>query len=149
MVLTLCVNRMREKSLNINDMKNLLIAGLLLIIAGWACSPQKESTSSASPAANVLIDSTEYEITIIDPYFDRWYLMNYSPSRDRSNGFYRSMNNIGVSNWNDYFNRGRYSHVIGSYLHYNPSVDYGIEVNRRLYWYFRFLEENYRVRLLR
>ena len=94
-----------------------------------------------------MIDSTEYEITIIDNEFDLWYQLNYSPAKDYSNEYYRSKNQIGVINWNDYYNRNRHSRVIENYLYYDSSVDYGLEVNRKLFWYFKFIEENYRIRL--
>jgi hypothetical protein len=45
--------------------------------------------------------------------------------------------------------RGRYNRIIGSYINWNPTTDYGIEINRRLYWYFVYYEETFRIRLLR
>jgi len=129
-------------------MKTILIFGLVILTA-FACTPQKETIKSQHPAAKIELDSTEYEITIIDPDFDTWYLMNFSPSKDRSNEYYRTMNGFGVTNWNQYFVRGRYSNVVGSYINYIQSEDYGIEVNRKLFWYFKYIEDNYRIRLLR
>lgn len=119
----------------------------LLVIAASSCNPQKQLTASKETA--VQTDSTEYEIHIIDPEFDKWYLMNFSPGLDRSNEYYRSMNQLGVSNWNNYFTRGKYSMAIGSYINYSHGNDYGLEVNRRLYWYFKYVEDVYRIRLLR
>jgi hypothetical protein len=129
-------------------MKKLLIF-IFILLAAWACTHQKEVTKSRATVPTVILDSTEYEITIIDPDFDRWYMMRYSPAMDRSNDYYRSMNGLGVINWNEYYTRNKYSQVVGSYINYTSSVDYGIEVNRRLYWYFKFVEETYRIRLLR
>lgn len=129
-------------------MKKLLIFGML-VFAGWACTQQKKITQTQSDATSISIDSTEYQIIIIDPEFERWFLMRYSPALDRSNEYYRSLNSLGVNNWNDYFNRGKYSRVIGSYIHYNPTLDYGMDVNRKLYWYFKYIEENTSIRLLR
>jgi len=129
-------------------MKKLIIYGLILL-TGWACTQQKEISKSKGSTPAVIKDSTEYEITIIDSDFDRWYMMRFSPAMDRSNDYYRSMNGLGVINWNDYYTHNKYNQVIGSYINYTSSVDYGIEVNRRLYWYFRYVEENFRIRLLR
>jgi hypothetical protein len=126
-------------------MKNLIIPMFIMMLA-WSCSSSQKAGSS-DKSTSIAIDSTEYEITIIDNEFDLWYQMNYSPAKDYSNEYYRGKNQIGVSNWNNYFNRGRYHRVIENYLYYDNSVDYGIEVNRKLYWYFKFVEENYRLRL--
>jgi len=121
----------------------------LLVLAGWACSQQKEITGRQPESGKVAIDSSGYDITIIDPDFERWYNMQFSPSLDRSNEYYRALNNIGINNWNDYFMRGRYNRIIGSYINWNPTIDYGIEINRKLYWYFKYYEETFRLRLLR
>ncbi|NTW24470.1 MAG: hypothetical protein HGA37_07210 [Lentimicrobium sp.] len=129
-------------------MKTIQIFGLVLLTA-FACTQQKETTKSQRPATAIEIDSTEYEITIIDPDFDTWYLLNFTPVLDMSNEYYRTKNGLGVSNWNQYFTRGRYPDAIGSYINYIQSEDYGIEVNRKLYWYFKYIEDNYKIRLLR
>ena len=121
---------------------------IIFVLLAWSCSPTQKAGVDHK-RTSVQIDSTEYEVIIIDPEFETWYLMNYSPSKDYSNEYYRSRNRIGILNWNDYFDRGRYYRVIENHIFYDPSVDYGIEVNRKLYWYFKYIEENYRIRLLR
>ena len=119
----------------------------VIVLFFWSCSPSKQVSKSAGNKISIA-DSTEYEITIIDVGFDQWYLMNYSPSKDHSNQYYRSKNQLGAGNWNDYFRRGKYHRVIENNINYDYSVDYGIEVNRQLFWYFKFVEEKYRIRLL-
>lgn len=132
-------------------MRTTLIASLLVAMAFSfiSCKSTQESTTAANAETSIKLDSTEYQVIIMDNNFDRWYLMNFSPSRDRSNSFYLTMNNLGVSNWNNYFNSSRYNRVINNYIDYNPSKDYGLEANRKLYWYFKFIEETYHVPLLR
>lgn len=128
-------------------MKNIIFISLLSLFV-WACSSPKDIDGSNYSARDIVIDSSEYDVTIMDPDFDRWYLMRYSPGQDRSNEFYRMKNTVAVQNWNDYLIRNRYRRAINSHINYNPSIDYGIDVNRKLYWYFRYIEENYRVPLL-
>lgn len=129
-------------------MKKTLIFGILLF-AAWACTQPQKITKSPGTTPSVSLDTIEYEISFSDPDFDLWYMTRYSPSMDRNNEYYRSMNNLGISNWNQYFTRGRYSRVIDSYLNFNPAVDYGIEVNRKLFWYFKYIEESFSIPLLR
>jgi len=126
-------------------MKKLLFPVFVLLLA-WSCSSVRK-TGSSDKHSVIVSDSTEYEITIIDPDFDTWYLMNFSQSKDYSNQFYRSKNQVAVNNWNNYFNRNRYHRVIDNYIFYDSSVDYGIEVNRKLYWYFKYTEDKFRIRL--
>ena len=124
-----------------------LIVPLFFLLLAWSCSPTQKA-SSADRHSTIKIDSTEYEITIIDPDFDSWYLMNYSPAKEYSNEYYRSKNQVAVSNWNDCYTSGRYNRVIDSYINFSPATDYGMEVNRKLYWYFKFTEEKFHIRLL-
>lgn len=126
-------------------MKKLIFPFFFLLVV-WSCSPSQKNGSSERHST-IKSDSTEYEITIIDNEFDHWYLLNFAPSKDYSNEYYRSKNQIGVINWNDYFTRNRYHRVIEDYIFYNNSVDYGIEVNRKLYWYFKYIEDTYKISL--
>lgn len=128
-------------------MRSFVLFALLACFAS-ACGVKKNLNADKT-LETVADDSTTYEITFSDPQFERWYQTNFSPAVDRDNSYYQSRNRIGVLNWNDYFVRGKYRRVISSYLPYSPAEDYGIEVNRRLYWYFKFMEESYRIPLLR
>lgn len=114
-----------------------------------SCTASQKTGTIGSNQQSVMIDSSDYEITIIEPDFDRWYMMRFNPGMDHSNEYYRSKNIFAVSNWNNYLMHGKYRRAINSPINYNPSIDYGIEVNRKLFWYFRYIEENYRVPLTR
>ena len=127
-------------------MKNIFVFSILVLVVCACNTPRKTAKQSAGKIE--ISDSTEYEITIIDPDFDLWYMMNFSPAKDRTNEFYRSKNLIAVNNWNDYFLRGRYQHAIDYNINYSPATDYGIEVNRKLYWYFKYIEDKSNIRLL-
>lgn len=124
-----------------------LLGLILIIFAGLSCSTQKGMDKPHNSV--VYIDSSEYDITIIDPDFDRWYMLRYSPALERSNEYYRQRNVIASTNWNNYLMRNRYNRVISSYINYHPGIDYGLQVNSKLYWYFRYIQETYRIPLLR
>jgi len=114
----------------------------------WGCSPVKQASKTSAKLEHAAQDSTEYEIRIIDPQFDQWYIINYSPAKDYSKEYYRSKNFVGVTNWNNYYTSGRYNRIIISLLDYRPDVDYGIDVDRKLYWYFRYIESECGIPLL-
>lgn len=127
-------------------MKPIYYLSLLAILA-WACSPVKNTAKTSAALVQNGQDSTEYEIYINDIHFDQWYQLNYSEAKDRTNEYYHSKNLVAAARWNDYYHSGHESMVIDSYINYEPRVDYGIEVNRKLFWYFKFVEENYKIRL--
>lgn len=126
-----------------------LVYIILIALITISCSVNKNNSVQADKLHSSKPDSLEHEILILDPDFERWYLMRYSTSLDRSNEFYRTKNYAAVTNWNTYLMRNKYRRVVNSHINYNPSIDYGIEVNRKLYWYFRYVEERFRVPLLR
>jgi hypothetical protein len=37
--------------------------------------------------------------------------------------------------------------IIESYIDYRPNIDYGIEVNRKLFWYFKYVKSKYGINL--
>lgn len=123
-------------------MKPGLLIGFMILLV-WACSTVKENVKTSASLTQSSQDSTEYEIYIDDLHFDQWYLLNYSEAKDHANDYYRGKNLVAVSNWNDYYHKGRNSAIIDSYINYEPAIDYGIEVNRKLYWYFKYIKDNY------
>jgi hypothetical protein len=127
-------------------MKPLYFIAVIALLA-WACSPVKEASKTSATVALSSQDSTEYEIYINDPGFDLWYQLNYSEPKDHSNDYYRSKNLVAVPRWNDYYRQGRSIDAIDSYIDYQPQIDYGIEVNRKLFWYFKYVAEKYKIQL--
>lgn len=122
------------------------VIGIIALLS-WSCSSVKETSKSSARLVANSPDSTEYELIIIDIGFDNWYLLNYSPAKDYTNEYYRSRNLVGVINWNGYYREAKYTRVIDSYIDYQPNIDYGIEVNRKLYWYFKYIAETYKINL--
>lgn len=127
-------------------MKPILLIGILSMLM-WACSPAKQTTKTSATIKQAIQDSTEYEVLVIDPQFDHWYLTNYSTAKDYSLDYYQSKNRTAVANWNHYYQTGKYRQIIEEQIDYQHGINYGIEVERRLFWYFKFIEENYRIPL--
>jgi hypothetical protein len=119
----------------------------IIALMVWACSPVKEVSKTSATLTKNSKDTTEYEVIIVDIGFDTWYLTNYSESKDRSNEYYRYKDMVAVMNWNNYYHLGRYDRVIDSYIDYRPDIDYGIELNRKLFWYFKYVKTEYGINL--
>ncbi len=127
-------------------MKALSIVGFLLVLM-WACSPQKQIVK-IKPTTVQSKDSTEYELIVSDPTFETWFALNSNPAKDHSNDYYRSWNSKYVADWNYHYTSGHNSHVFENYIDYDNSIDYGIELNRKLYYYFRFVETSLKIPVL-
>jgi len=129
------------------SIKGIFLFGIMILVLG-ACSTVKETSGHKAVLKPDGHDSTEYDLVIIDIQFDHWYQINYSPAKDYSNEYYRGKNNMAVETWNQYYRDGRYRNIIDSAIDYQSNTDYGIDVNRKLYWYFKFITEQYHIRLI-
>ena len=94
-------------------------------------------------------DKTEYEIIIIEPGFNFWLQSIARPEGYYSQSFLETRNQIMVINWNQRviqplrFNPNLYEMQID----YRPNIDYGYEVNYKLYNYFVYFQRKYKQRL--
>lgn len=108
---------------------------------------------SAQEAGDTIIidaekDSTEYQLLIIDPGFDSW-LATQPPVNFHSNQYYRIWNLRYVNEWNNMYRTGRHPQYVESYVDYDPNAEYEVELNYKLYWYFRYFEKKYNITLVK
>ena len=104
-----------------------------------------EGNTGFSDTVRIANDSLEYEILIIDPGFS--YFLN---SRARPEGYYsqaylENKNRILVSEYNQ---RVRQPLIYDPQLYemeinYEPHIDYGYDVNYKLYNYFVYFSQKY------
>ncbi len=95
------------------------------------------------PAENIIDlsqNEEEYELIVLDPGFDTWFATSWSSAKDRSVSYYSSWNNRYVSEWNYKAMHPHTSQFFNNLIPYDPTNDYGIEVERKLYYYFRWVE---------
>lgn len=93
-------------------------------------------------------DSVEYELIVLDPGFET-FLVTQPPKEFYSLEYYKRWNNRYVTEWN--FRHAQpltYGDMYQTYIDYRPDIDYGLELNYRLYYYFRFFERENGVDLL-
>ncbi|MBN1822432.1 MAG: hypothetical protein JW833_17050, partial [Prolixibacteraceae bacterium] len=82
-------------------------------------------------------DTTEYELITFDGKFEAWYSMNDSPAMYRSKEYYESWNKRYVTAWNIKNSQDPFFEPI---VGYDYTVDYGFELNHRLFYYFQYVE---------
>ncbi|RPD93432.1 hypothetical protein EGM88_13090 [Aureibaculum marinum] len=131
-------------------MKNIIyVLGIVsYLIVG--CSSQQTMTTTEEKEAPVRIanDSLEYEIIILDPGFTS-YLATAKPQNYYSQSTLETKNEVYVREWN-YRARNpmQYnSNIYENEIDYQPHIDYGMEVNYKLYQYFQFAQRKYKMRL--
>lgn len=98
---------------------------------------------------SIASEETEYEIIIIEPGFNFWLQSIARPEGYYSQSFLENRNRLMVINWNirvttpSRFDPDLYLLQID----YDPGIDYGYEVNYKLYNYFIFFQRKYNQRL--
>ncbi|MBL4746768.1 MAG: hypothetical protein JKY08_10425 [Flavobacteriaceae bacterium] len=93
-------------------------------------------------------DAIDYEIIVIDIGFDTYLQTVAKPAHFHSQSYYEQKNIFYVLEWNIRArNPLRYDpNLYENQIEYRQGVDYGLDVNYKLYNYFKFVEEKYRVR---
>ncbi|WP_299799458.1 DUF6146 family protein [uncultured Maribacter sp.] len=94
-------------------------------------------------------DKTEYEIIIIEPGFNTWLSSIAKPEGYYSQNFLENRNYIMVVEWNNrVMQPSRFDpNLYELRIDYSNQIDYGYEVNYKLYNYFIYFQRKYNQRL--
>jgi len=135
-------------------MKNLFLI-LLICFGVISCkTPQKANVSNQvseveQDTVRIANDELEYEIIIIEPGFNTWLESIARPEGYYSQQFLETRNNLLVTEWNSRvlqpqkYNPSLYEMQID----YRPNIDYGYEVNYKLYNYFIYFQITHKQQL--
>jgi hypothetical protein len=127
-------------------MKKFQIVILLVFFIGFAGQSMTVNHFTLQTADSLLLpnaDSTEYDIIIFDAGFESWMITNAKPMGYHTNEYYRNKNILLVAEWNSRVSTNRYRAPYEYEIEFSPFVDYGMEVNYQLYWYFRYMEQKF------
>ena len=136
-------------------MKTTLYTALVLVLV-LACTsnksltstPQPEKTVAQNDTVRIVNDSLEYEVIIIDAGFTSWLAGRAYPRNYYSQMYLEGKNRPWVYEWNI---RATNPLVYGDLyllpIDYNPSINYGYEVNYLLYNYLVYFQNKYNQRL--
>lgn len=93
-------------------------------------------------------EKKEYDLIIMDPGFESWFVTQAKPMWYYSNSYYKSWNQIYVQAWNERADNplrygGERDFPFENHINYDPNTDYGIDLNYKLFWYFKYVENKY------
>lgn len=110
---------------------------------------ERIANQKVSDTVTISNDSLEYEIIIIEPGFNAWLLSRAQPEGYYSQQFLENRNYIYVTEWNQrVMQPQRYNpNLYELPIDYQPNIDYGYEVNYKLYNYFIYFQLTYNQRL--
>lgn len=120
----------------------LVIVGIIFL---FGCGSQKEVVKIESESDT--LDSTEYSLIVDEIDFDTWMITNSKRIWFYSHEYYQSWNKIYVSAFNSRVLYGAHR-PFNEFINYDHSINYGIELDFKLYWYFMFIQEKYDISLV-
>lgn len=126
---------------------------LMFIVIAWLCScgPSMKITGNQPDRisfSNPVEDSVEYEIWVIDPGFEIWFITNRKPIWYHELTYLENWNIRYVTAWNEKVMNVRFqllypSNPFEQRINYQSFVDYGIDVNHKLFYYFKYVENTW------
>lgn len=136
-------------------MKNLIyISIILLVIIGCSGSKPSVTTTDKSKAESkdtikIANEELHYEVIIIESGFDFWLNSTAYPRGFYSQKYLENKNYLYVTEWNNRVLQPlRYSpNLYEMKIDYDPSVDYGYEVNYLIYNYMIYFQNKYKQKL--
>lgn len=136
-------------------MKNSIYIFLILFVI-TACSTQKTNVAiSKKPATSVndtvriTNDELEYEVIIIDSGFSTWLATMALPRNYYSQSYLKNKNRQYVQEWNSrVLQPQRYNpNLYEMRIDYDPTINYGYEVNYLIYNYMIYFQNTYKQKL--
>jgi hypothetical protein len=129
-------------------MKRILFwIGLIVVIV--ACSIQKKTVGKIEKPIEIASnDSVGYELETFDMSFESWYALHNGPAEYRTQTYYEGWNKRYVDAWNfnatDMQKGSFFEPIVG----YDPTVDYGFELNHKLFYYFQYVENVLKIQIM-
>ena len=128
-----------------------LSAITILIITFYACgsSSLKNKTTVKEEPVVIKNDSLEYEIIIFDIGFNNYLNTIAKPPGFHSQFYLENKNRIYVVEWNTRVNNpiNFDSNIYENRIDYDLNINYGYDVNYKLFNYFEFAQRKYRMTL--
>ena len=125
----------------------ILYAFLGLACIQYSCISSSRQAANQPISSNLVLDrgdDEEHELIIIDNNFDRWFRVNSRPVSYYSLSYYESQNRRYVAAWNSLASSmASANSPFEQQINYDYAESYGLELNYKLFWYFRYIEDVY------
>ncbi|SFI92845.1 hypothetical protein SAMN05421638_1571 [Kaistella treverensis] len=126
-----------------------LTAILGIFILMMSCAPNAApSVNEEKPGIQAQKnDEGEYDLEVFDTQYDYFLNAIARPMSMYSETYLKSKNAFLVSEWNSYYFSGRYRNIIESSIDYDPTIDYGLKYEYKLYQVFAYVSWKYGLKM--
>lgn len=133
-------------------MKDLIIVFTAMgIFTFFGCTATQRVTDNKEPVAIENVseeesDTTTYELIIFDADFNNWFVRNAQPISFYEHQYLRRWNATLTREWNSLGApmSSRDCRPV-NYLGYDSGIDYGKELDYKLFYYFRYMHQRCRL----
>lgn len=130
--------------------KTFLISGLFIItvypVFSLPGGNESVDTLNLEEKVEKENDTITYELVIFDPGFNSWYMRESRPASFYSQAYLERWNKILTDQWNQLIHSARRRDCIpGVYLDYDTDIDYGMQFNHELFYYFKYMHRRCRL----
>ena len=127
-----------------------IITLLLLRCSSYQSTPENDLTDvPEDDIVRISNEDIEYEITIIEPGFNTWLASMAKPEGYYSQSYMETRNSVNVIEWNNRVMQPQQydPNLYELRIDYRSGVDYGYDVNYKLFNYFTYFQLTYKQRL--
>lgn len=121
-------------------MKQIFLLPVILMLLFSCNAPKQLATNQEAPTLEESGNDMEYDVEMFNEQFESWYLIQDSPSTYRTQAYYENWNKQYVAAWNIKCASPQDGWDFDRVVGYNPSEDYGFELNHKLFYYFQYVE---------
>lgn len=131
-------------------MKKIGIIAIVFVILLTGCISTQPNSRENKKVSHVVKSSKDeqdgWDLTVFDPNFEIFLNSFAKPESMYTESFLKSQNQLLVNEWNTYYYAGRYKNLIESSIDYDPSENYGIDFQYKLYQVFVYMYKAYGLR---
>lgn len=108
-----------------------------------------QAISSPNDTIRIANDELEYEVIIIEPGFNSWLAATAFPRNYYTQSYLENKNRIWINEWNNRAQQPlRYNpNLYEMSIAYDPTINYGYEVNYLIYNYLVFFQNTFKQKL--
>jgi hypothetical protein len=128
-----------------NVLKHLLLISGFILLSTFSFA--KDKTTTRQKDNSVPDDSITYDLVVFEIGYET-FLIQQLPMEFYSESYYKIRNTFYVAEWNIRYIENRLVGADQDQIYYDPKIDYGIDLEYKLYYFFCYYEYKYNITLL-
>ncbi len=127
--------------------KSLLLFSFMIFVS--SCAPQSKPVKNGEKTSMKpqVDDDGEYDLVVFDSQYDYYLSAIARPMNFYTEDYLRMKNRFLVTEWNNLYRSNRYQNVIESSIDYDPTINYGLKYEYKLYQVFTYVYWKYGLKL--